>query len=122
MRVRRRHVVQRSVPVEGTVVQPPTSGSDPHDVSALFGAALGIAGTLPREDGTLFHWPVVLHPDGTRSSIVRELKVHQDISTNQAVNQVAFQRSPHDLSVYVHVRSEERRVGKECRSRWSPYH
>ena len=24
--------------------------------------------------------------------------------------------------VYVAVRSEERRVGKECRSRWSPYH
>src|SRR5256886_11742551 len=23
---------------------------------------------------------------------------------------------------YVHIRSEERRVGKECRSRWSPYH
>ena len=22
----------------------------------------------------------------------------------------------------VEVRSEERRVGKECRSRWSPYH
>src|SRR2546427_12471830 len=22
----------------------------------------------------------------------------------------------------VHIRSEERRVGKECRSRWSPYH
>ena len=21
-----------------------------------------------------------------------------------------------------HARSEERRVGKECRSRWSPYH
>ena len=32
----------------------------------------------------------------------------------------------HDLSDYPikqrHVRSEERRVGKECRSRWSPYH
>src|SRR5207249_7613284 len=26
------------------------------------------------------------------------------------------QRGPH------HARSEERRVGKECRSRWSPYH
>ena len=25
--------------------------------------------------------------------------------------------TPHDL-----CRSEERRVGKECRSRWSPYH
>ena len=23
---------------------------------------------------------------------------------------------------YVLLRSEERRVGKECRSRWSPYH
>ena len=23
---------------------------------------------------------------------------------------------------YAHIRSEERRVGKECRSRWSPYH
>ena len=22
----------------------------------------------------------------------------------------------------IHHRSEERRVGKECRSRWSPYH
>src|SRR2546429_6084141 len=24
--------------------------------------------------------------------------------------------------IYPHRRSEERRVGKECRSRWSPYH
>ena len=23
---------------------------------------------------------------------------------------------------FVNMRSEERRVGKECRSRWSPYH
>ena len=30
---------------------------------------------------------------------------------------VAIQVAPTDLS-----RSEERRVGKECRSRWSPYH
>src|SRR3989449_10844815 len=27
-----------------------------------------------------------------------------------------------DLSVVDSTRSEERRVGKECRSRWSPYH
>src|SRR5260221_10431406 len=27
-----------------------------------------------------------------------------------------------DLGVQVITRSEERRVGKECRSRWSPYH
>src|SRR3989475_8189462 len=27
-----------------------------------------------------------------------------------------------DVHWFVPVRSEERRVGKECRSRWSPYH
>ena len=31
-----------------------------------------------------------------------------------------------DVPVYINppkdIRSEERRVGKECRSRWSPYH
>src|SRR3712207_7643013 len=26
------------------------------------------------------------------------------------------------LALHHHNRSEERRVGKECRSRWSPYH
>ena len=26
------------------------------------------------------------------------------------------------LALYSFIRSEERRVGKECRSRWSPYH
>ena len=25
-------------------------------------------------------------------------------------------------SIQITIRSEERRVGKECRSRWSPYH
>src|SRR5687768_9587178 len=27
-----------------------------------------------------------------------------------------------DVSIQAQIRSEERRVGKECRSRWSPYH
>ena len=27
-----------------------------------------------------------------------------------------------DNTIYYGYRSEERRVGKECRSRWSPYH
>ena len=37
-----------------------------------------------------------------------------------AVLRVFFKKGPeagHDV-----LRSEERRVGKECRSRWSPYH
>src|SRR2546422_831979 len=28
----------------------------------------------------------------------------------------------HGATVALEMRSEERRVGKECRSRWSPYH
>ena len=27
-----------------------------------------------------------------------------------------------DINIVLLLRSEERRVGKECRSRWSPYH
>ena len=30
--------------------------------------------------------------------------------------------SPGFIDLHAHLRSEERRVGKECRSRWSPYH
>ena len=30
--------------------------------------------------------------------------------------------SDSNLQVFTQERSEERRVGKECRSRWSPYH
>ena len=31
-------------------------------------------------------------------------------------------REQYDPSAGINTRSEERRVGKECRSRWSPYH
>ena len=31
----------------------------------------------------------------------------------------SYEKAPEILKVH---RSEERRVGKECRSRWSPYH
>src|SRR3712207_6885322 len=34
----------------------------------------------------------------------------------------AFARTQLDLGDLGDLRSEERRVGKECRSRWSPYH
>ena len=39
----------------------------------------------------------------------------------KAVNQT-FWNSISDTAHSFYVRSEERRVGKECRSRWSPYH
>src|SRR5256885_8302102 len=45
-----------------------------------------------------------------------------------AANHLAFTVEPSNatsgtpITPAVQVRSEERRVGKECRSRWSPYH
>ena len=41
-------------------------------------------------------------------------KVDSAVETPKAYNPAT--------TVNVHERSEERRVGKECRSRWSPYH
>ena len=35
---------------------------------------------------------------------------------------LGWQRATITYIVYLLLRSEERRVGKECRSRWSPYH
>ena len=35
---------------------------------------------------------------------------------------LAFERGYNALPGVIAQRSEERRVGKECRSRWSPYH
>ena len=35
---------------------------------------------------------------------------------------IATLLSQHHKVTAVDIRSEERRVGKECRSRWSPYH
>src|SRR5256885_17143765 len=43
-----------------------------------------------------------------------------DSSSIAAATQLATGRSA-DLHL-LSIRSEERRVGKECRSRWSPYH
>ena len=46
------------------------------------------------------------------------------------INQIAKESKISEATIYkyfkskldVLIRSEERRVGKECRSRWSPYH
>ena len=40
----------------------------------------------------------------------------------QAIRETAEDLGFRTFAVSVGLRSEERRVGKECRSRWSPYH
>ena len=55
--------------------------------------------------------------------------VAQTRSYDGTISVVLVQLEQRGKSVYINidfvlndVRSEERRVGKECRSRWSPYH
>ena len=51
-------------------------------------------------------------------------KKHEIIETSITARMAkpVFEIYVDDKNVEKAVRSEERRVGKECRSRWSPYH
>src|SRR5258708_28541161 len=58
----------------------------------------------------------------------RPVAVAQDDARVAAIDAIVFLGVEHAPDRRLHaehrkeVRSEERRVGKECRSRWSPYH
>ena len=68
-----------------------------------------ISGALPRTAGSIrFRGEEIagLTPDAIR---------HRGIART-------FQIPPQRSKLSASCRSEERRVGKECRSRWSPYH
>ena len=57
-----------------------------------------------------------LAPTGARAIARQDLAALDDL-LSETVRQVHPSRSR-----ILFIRSEERRVGKECRSRWSPYH
>ena len=68
-----------------------------------------------REETTLY--------DGREWRIHYWLMKHREIF-NRRDSGPQFEPEEEEPSVYDGIpdRSEERRVGKECRSRWSPYH
>ena len=47
--------------------------------------------------------------DGVTDNVGRVITLHDFLFSKEYAN-------------VIQMRSEERRVGKECRSRWSPYH
>src|SRR2546425_12674824 len=65
-------------------------------------------------DGRITHFVAGLGTTGTMMGTGRRLK-----ELNPRIELVAVQP---DGPFHGLERSEERRVGKECRSRWSPYH
>ena len=57
---------------------------------------------------------------GSCDAYVKKIERTLKVTTNKRPNpSPSFTPSEKSSSL---VRSEERRVGKECRSRWSPYH
>ena len=74
--------------------------------------------------------------EGTFERLERNIAAcgHPAVSVNMAINTLNVdgvaqaieyaKASPYIQKIFLnfHTRSEERRVGKECRSRWSPYH
>ena len=53
--------------------------------------------------------------DATADEKRTTLSLSLTVSDKKALKMMALERD-------TTIRSEERRVGKECRSRWSPYH
>src|ERR1051325_8043494 len=51
-------------------------------------------------------------------------KAYGEVDPKNPLNRtiVNLDKAPRNTGGNVEYRSEERRVGKECRSRWSPYH
>ena len=48
-------------------------------------------------------------------------QIYSDAAVRNIITKIA-QKEYKDTDEFTQDRSEERRVGKECRSRWSPYH
>src|SRR3712207_9170669 len=60
----------------------------------------------------------------SKLDLVYEMGAHDEELGGLGANQLWLNRNKKTISLNLksEKRSEERRVGKECRSRWSPYH
>ena len=69
-------------------------------------------------------WYELLNPDSDKTPII-VIAGGSGLSSDYLEDSLQFLSTEHPLLFYDTrgvLRSEERRVGKECRSRWSPYH
>ena len=63
-------------------------------------------------------WAFALPAFAAEEEKVPVIRMAYTMTTHQQGFTIALQKG----EAFKHRRSEERRVGKECRSRWSPYH
>ena len=73
-------------------------------------------------DMAIFHYTVkIVGRSKGKSVISASAYLNGDVMKNEETGRISYYTSKKEV-VYTRLRSEERRVGKECRSRWSPYH
>ena len=60
--------------------------------------------------------------DRTKKRIATRYAEVRDVDIRDYKRETSLVDIPVNRAYRVQGRSEERRVGKECRSRWSPYH
>src|SRR5258706_15829090 len=82
-----------------------------HTATHTLTAAEIVAGTVTLHAGDFSNFSALNHTD---SLITVSAAVTDDAGNSAAPSNASFTLDT--------TRSEERRVGKECRSRWSPYH
>ena len=69
-------------------------------------------------------YEITISANGFRSKTIKELQLNafQNLALGRIQLELGTTQTTVDVMAEVPKRSEERRVGKECRSRWSPYH
>jgi len=89
------------------------------DVGAGSGELLRVAATWAKETGRRFRGVGLELNERSAQAILEDSQEFPEISSVRAD---ALRLPFRDEEFAYVMRSEERRVGKECRSRWSPYH
>ena len=84
--------------------------------------AVPITGEINIYSSRHYDTDLALYEDFTKATGIKVNRIEADADALIERIQSEGEFSPADLFITVDARSEERRVGKECRSRWSPYH
>ena len=80
---------------------------------------LVVKNKLPKLDKTLVYLESLLNKYGAWINIGVDSENRPVLELGKETSQNKLRLTNEDIQL---TRSEERRVGKECRSRWSPYH
>ena len=66
--------------------------------------------------------PFMSEKEARKKDIFVQFGIAAGVEAIRDANLIVTEENAHRIGLAVGSRSEERRVGKECRSRWSPYH